>query len=104
MMSDDVAAKLRAVSALRRLCLRLPHVPTPVELGLLTRFWELVAAPEQATGDDVEAVIAGWSSWWRHENVADLAAMERRLARRLIESDRRLAALAMAARMSASQS
>jgi len=56
--------------------------------------------PEQATGDDVEAVMAGWSSWWRHGNVADLAAMERRLARRLIESDRRLAALATAARMS----
>ncbi len=104
MMSDDVAARLGTVSALRRLCLRLPHVPTPVELGLLTRFRELVAAPEQATGDDVEAIIAGWSSWWRHGKVADLTAMERRLARRLIESDRGLATLAVAARTAASQS
>jgi len=91
------------VSALRRLCLRLPHVPTPVELGLLTRFQELVAAPEQATDDDIEAVLAGWSSWWREGKLADLAATARRLPRRMIESDRRLAALAAAARTSAAQ-
>ena len=104
MTGADVSAALRTVSALRRLCLRLPHVPTPTELGRLERFRKIVAAPEQATEDDLEAVLAGWSSWWREGKLADLAAMERRLARRLIESDRRLAALAMAARMSASQS
>ncbi len=104
MTGADVSAALGTVSALRRLCLRLPHVPTATELGLLERFREIVEAPEQATEYDLEAVLAGWSSWWREGKVADLAAMERRFPRRVIESDRRLATLAMAARTSTSQS
>jgi len=104
MTGADVSAALRTVSALRRLCLRLPHVPPPTELGLLERFREIVTAPEQATEYDLEAVLAGWSSWWREGKLADLAAMEQRFSRRLIESDRRLATLAVAARTSASQS
>lgn len=93
----DVAARLRAVSELRRLCLSLPHVATPAETRLLARFDELAAFPEQAAGADVEALAIGWRAWWRAGRVAELAAMADRVAPRLIETDRRLATYATAA-------
>lgn len=96
MTSDELTARLATVSALRTLCLRLPHVETPTELERLKRFDALVDAPGRATEDDVEPLVAGWSRWWREGRTVELAAMTRRLPPALIDSDRRLASFATA--------
>jgi hypothetical protein len=97
MTGDEVAARLTTVSALRELCLRLPHIATPMEIARLQRFDALVPAPEGATQDDVEALVAGWSGWWREGRSSELADMARRVNAVLVASDRRLATFATAA-------
>ena len=97
MTGDEVAARLAIVSALRLLGLRLPHVPTPMEIERLKRFEALVHEPETAMAGDVEALVTGWSRWWREGRRAELANMARQLDTALIDSDRRLATFATAA-------
>lgn len=97
MSTRDVAAALRKVSELRALCLRLPHLPTPLETERLERFEALAAAPELATENDVEALAAGWREWWRTGRAEELLAMAARVPSGLRESDRRLATYAVAA-------
>ena len=96
MTSDELTTRLATVSALRTLCLRLPHLATPTELERLKRFDALVDAPERATEADVEPLAAGWSCWWREGRTVELAEMTRRLPPALVDSDRRLATLATA--------
>jgi hypothetical protein len=96
MTDEEVTAHLRAVSALRTLCLRLPHIPTPREVALLKHFDTLVKAPKRVTEHDVEALAAGWACWWREGRKAELAQMARRIDAALIDSDRRLASFAVA--------
>ena len=96
MTSDRLTSRLATVSALRTLCLRLPHVATPRELERLRRFDALVPAPERATEQDVEALVAGWSRWWREGRTRELADMAGRLDATLVDSDRRLATFAVA--------
>jgi hypothetical protein len=97
----DVAATLRRLSALRALCLRLPHVPTPAESELLRRFDMLARRPQDAGGADVEAIAAGWRAWWRGGEHRRLAEMADALPAILVDSDRRLAAYADGARRQA---
>jgi len=96
MTGEEVAARLATVSALRALCLRLPHVPTPTEIAHLKRFDMIVEMPERATERDVDALVAGWSRWWREGRTAALSEMARRVDAALIDSDRRLASFATA--------
>jgi hypothetical protein len=98
----DAASTFRAVSQLRRLCLSLPHLPTPTEERLLTRFAALVAAPSLATGEDADALTAGWRQWWRAGRSGDIARMARQLPGCLVNSDRQLVTLATAASWRAS--
>jgi hypothetical protein len=93
----DATTAIRKVSALRALCLRLPHVPTPAELARLQRCRELAAAPESATIGDVEALVAGWRSWWYQGETERLRAMAARVPAALVHGDRRLALYACAA-------
>jgi hypothetical protein len=103
MTGDEVAARLATVSALRSLCLRLPHIATPAEVERLQRFEALVPEPARATTRDIEALVAGWSRWWREGRRAELAGMARRLDAAVIDADRRLATFATAANASASE-
>ena len=93
----DAATAIRKVSALRALCLRLPHVPTPAELALLQRFCELVAAPESASTEDIEPLAVGWRRWWSEGETSRLRAMAACVPASLVQSDRRLALYACAA-------
>jgi hypothetical protein len=93
----DATTAIRKASALRALCLRLPHVPTPREIHLLQRFGEVAAAPESATIDELEALVAGWRRWWYQGETECLRAMAARVPAALLYSDRRLALYACAA-------
>ena len=93
----DATTAIRKASALRALCLRLPHVPTPREIHLLQRFGEVAAAPESATIDEVEALVAGWRRWWYQGETERLRAMAARTPAALTQCDRRLALYACAA-------
>jgi hypothetical protein len=97
MTARDVSATLRKVAALRALCLRLPHLPTPKERTLLRRFEILVAAPQTASADDTEALAVGWRRWWREGRSDALCAMAERMPAGLAERDRRLASYLAAA-------
>lgn len=92
----DATAAIRKASALRALCLRLPHVPTPAEVERLRRCEALAASPESATTTDVEALAAGWRNWWRRGETERLRAMAARVPTALINADRRLAQYACA--------
>lgn len=92
----DATLAIRKVSALRALCLRLPHLPTPAETERLRRCESLAASPESATTGDVEALAAGWRRWWRRGEAERLRAMAARVPVDLINSDRRLAQYACA--------
>lgn len=94
----DATTAIRKASALRALCLRLPHVPTPAEIRQLRRFEALAASPESVTGADVEALVAGWRRWWSEGKKEHLRAMAARLPAGLIDGDRRLALYAYALR------
>ena len=98
MASPDAATTLRKVSALRALCLQLPHLPTEAEQTLLLRFQALVGAPHTASEDDTEALAAGWRQWWREGRSDALRAMADGLPAGLVERDRRLASYLAAAR------
>lgn len=98
MTGAEVTARLATASALRLLCLRLPHVPTPTELAHLKRFETLVKASAQATAGDVDALAAGWSRWWREGRTAELSAMADRVDTAVIDGDRRLTTFVVACR------
>lgn len=99
MTPPDIATTLRKVSALRSLCLRLPHLPTPAEARLRQRFEALVAAPERATVDDVDVTAAGWRQWWRAGRHVELLEMKVRLPSDVIDSGSELPLLAQAAKL-----
>jgi hypothetical protein len=95
----SVADKLRAVARLRALCQRLPHIPTEAESRLLARFQALAAHPAAATTADVDALVAGWRSWWREKRTQEIAAMADAVSPDLVEGDRWLATYALGARL-----
>ncbi|OGL17104.1 MAG: hypothetical protein A3F92_12440 [Candidatus Rokubacteria bacterium RIFCSPLOWO2_12_FULL_71_22] len=99
MTARDATLALRKVAALRALCLRLPHLPTPAEQERLRQFETLVASPEAATDVDVDALVVGWRRWWLTGRIDLLLAMASRLPAALAERDLRLAGYLQAARM-----
>ena len=96
-MLRDVTATLKKVSALRDLCLKLPHLATELEEKRLRRFDALVASTRDVTTDDVAAIVTGWRRWWREGHIDAICDMASRLPPGLVENDRDLAMYAMAA-------
>ncbi len=99
MAPGDVEATLRKVAALRSLCLRLPHLPTPEEEAQLARFDALAVTPHLVTDADADrkALAAGWRRWWRNGQVKALLEMTHTVPEALLEQDRSLQTLRMAA-------
>jgi hypothetical protein len=93
----DVTLTIRRVAALRALCLRLPHMPTPAERAHLDRFGVLARDPTAATSADIESLVAGWRQWWLGDGATAIQAMAEKLPRALVDGDRRLASYAIAA-------
>jgi hypothetical protein len=95
----NAAAALRKASALRELCLRLPHVPTTAARGRLRRFEALIVSPESANEADLEALAEGWKRWWYEGEAAKLAAMASLVPCDLTAKNRLLATFITAARL-----
>lgn len=98
-MLVHAATKLKKSAALRELCHRLPHLPTPAERKSLQKFDALVNSQVTVTADDVPALVAGWRRWWRDGRSDAIAEMANRLPPELIDGDRDLATYAVAARL-----
>ncbi len=92
----SVEDTLTTISALRRLCLSLPHAPTPNERQQLERFESLRrgAAPLR---DDIEALRTGLRHCWRSGNAVTLLEMASRIPSELLERDRWLQSFVVAA-------
>ena len=99
----DAESRLRRAAALRALCRRLPHLPTPAEQARLRRYEELRTSPLEATVQDTEAVVAGWEALWRCGSTAGILEVARALPPELVAGDRRLQSLLAAAQTAAEQ-
>lgn len=99
MTSRDVSPALRKASALRALCLQLPHRPTRIESERLRSFEALVAEPDRVTEADVEVLLVGWRQWWREGDVDALWRMGTKVPLRVIERDRWLSTWWLAAKV-----
>jgi len=99
MTPGELSFTLRKISALRDLCLRLPHLPTPVEIEHLRRFDALIVAPHTATENDIEPLVAGWQRFWRDGDPAAILAMVQALPSSLLSHDRRLETFRTAAHL-----
>jgi uracil-DNA glycosylase len=95
----EITQTLRRVAALRGLCLRLQHIPTPGEERLLTHFWALADSPQEVRQDDVQAVAVGWRRWWRAGEIDRLLSMAAALPPALICLGREATTHLMAARV-----
>jgi hypothetical protein len=86
------------VSALRRLCLTLPHAPTPREVRRLERFERLRRGAAPLSDGDIEALRTGLRDCWRSQETGTLLEMAARIPPELLERDRWLQSFVVAAR------
>lgn len=97
-LKRSVGETLMTVSALRRLCLTLPHAPTPREVRRLERFERLRRGAASLSGDDVETLRTGLRDCWRSQETGTLLEMAARIPPELLERDRWLQSFVVAAR------
>lgn len=88
---------MRRISALRTLCLTLPHAPTPEEVRQLARFERLREACVPLGEEEIAALRAGLRHCWRSGNAGTLAEMVERIPRELLDRDRWLQSFSVAA-------
>src|SRR5437867_1671144 len=86
-------------TALRALCVRLPHLATEDERRELELFTTLATDPRSVTENDVRALVAGWSAWWRQGPVDRICGMADQIPADLHMSMRELATLSTAAHL-----
>ena len=89
---------LSAISALRRLCLTLPHAATPEEVRRLERFERLRTGGAPLSDGDIDAVRTGLRHCWRSRDTETLLDMAARIPGGLLDRDRWLQTFVLAAR------
>ena len=96
----SVEDTLTTISALRQLCLTLPHAPTPAEARRLERFERVREGAVPLNEEDVEALRTGLRQCWRSRDTETLRDMAARIPGGLLERDRWLQSFVVAARAS----
>lgn len=97
-LKRSVGETLMTVSTLRRLCLTLPHAPTPREVRRLERFERLRRGAAHLTDEDIDALRSGLQDCWRRRDAETLREMAARIPPELLERDRWLQSFVVAAR------
>ena len=92
----SVEHTLTTISVLRKLCLALPHAPTPEEVRRLERFERLRRGAAPLSGDDVETLRTGLRHCWRSQEIGTLLEMAARIPSELLEWDRWLQSFVVA--------
>jgi len=93
-----VGEVLRAISALRKFCLTLPHAATPEEVRRLDRFERLREGAVPLNEEDLEALRTGLRQCWRSRDTQTLRQMAARIPAAFLERDRWLQSFVVAAR------
>ena len=96
-LKRPVGDVLTAISALRRLCLALPHAPTPDERRRLERFERLRGGAAPLRDEDIEALRTGLRHCWLSGNAGTILEMAPRIPSELLERDRWLQSFMVAA-------
>ena len=89
---------LSAISALRRLCLSLPHASTSGEVQRLERFERLREGAVSLNEEDLEALRTGLRQCWRSRDTQTLRQMAARIPAAFLDRDRWLQSFVVAAR------
>ena len=87
---------LTTISALRRLCLVLPHAPTPEAVRRLERFERLRRGGAPLSDDDIETLRTGFRHCWRRRDAGTLREMAARIPVELLARDRWLQSFVVA--------
>ena len=97
-LKRSVGETLMTVSALRRLCLTLPHAATPEEVRRLERFERLRRSAVPLNEEDLEALRTGLRQCWRSRDTQTLRQMAARIPAAFLDRDRWLQSFVVAAR------
>ena len=93
----SVEDTLTTISALRRLCLTLPHAATPEEVRRLERFERLRKSAATLSDGDIDALRIGLRHCWRSRDTETLLDMAARIPGWLLDRDRWLQSFVVAA-------
>ena len=93
----SVEDTLTTISALRRLCLALPHAPTLEEVRRLERFQRLRRGAAPLSDDDIDALQTGLRRCWRSRDAGTLLDMAARIPAEFLDRDRWLQSFMVAA-------
>ena len=92
----SVENTLTTISALRRLCLALPHAPTPLERRHLEQFRCLCQAAAPLSEGDIDVLRTGLRHCWRRGDAGTLRELAPRIPSELLEQDRWLQSFVVA--------
>lgn len=87
LVTSLVANVDRRSAAVLQLKLIPAEYPTWRASDLRRRYEEIALAPDAATGDDIEALLAGWRRVFQHGGTRELVKMAERLPAGLVEQD-----------------
>ena len=96
-LTRSVGDTLTTISALRRLCLALPHAPTPDEARRIERFERLRQAAAPLGQEDIDDLRTGLRHCWRSRDAGTLRDMAARIPAEFLDRDRWLQSFVVAA-------